>query len=63
MHSMQWIDETHLYGMTDRGLVKWDIGHLSDGEKTLKYEAWRETCVAVPATVTRMLHTQSMVFE
>jgi len=30
VHNMQFTDETHLYATTDQGLVRWDIGHLSD---------------------------------
>lgn len=33
VYGMQFTDETHLYATTDQGLVKWDIGHLSDGRR------------------------------
>ena len=52
VHNLLWTDETHLYATTDQGLVKWDIGPLSDGERdelTLTYDAWPDTAVAVAA--------------
>ena len=53
VYNMQWIDGTRLYATTDKGLVRWDIGPMSNGEKeelTLKYDAWSDTAVATPAT-------------
>ena len=52
VHNMLWIDQTQLYATTDQGLIRWDIGPMSDGEKeelTLTYDAWPETAVARPA--------------
>lgn len=43
VHSMAWSSETLLYATTDQGLVKWDIGHMSQGERedlTLAHDAW-----------------------
>ena len=51
VHRMLWKDETQLYATTDQGLAKWDLGHMSDGERdqlTLAYDAWPETAVAAP---------------
>lgn len=53
IHNMLWVDETNLYATTDQGLVKWDMGHLSDGERenlSLAYDAWPETAVEMPIT-------------
>lgn len=33
VHSMVWADEKVLYAFTDRGLIKWDMGHRSAGER------------------------------
>ena len=57
VHRMLWVDNAHLYATTDRGLVKWDIGHMSDGEReelTLTYDAWPETAVAVPTILPKL---------
>ncbi|MCJ1463177.1 hypothetical protein MMC07_001782 [Pseudocyphellaria aurata] len=51
IHSMLWVDETNLYATTDKGLVQWDMGHWSDGERedlSLAYDAWPETAVEMP---------------
>lgn len=56
VHKMQFIDETNLYATTDRGLVTWDIGHLSKGEKkrlSLKDDAWPDTAMVAPTLGTR----------
>lgn len=42
VHNMQFTDETHLYATTDRGLVRWDVGHLSEGRRenlSLRFDA------------------------
>ena len=33
VHSMQWMNETVLYAMTDQGLVRWDLGGMSSGKE------------------------------
>lgn len=56
VHKMQFIDENNLYATTDRGLVTWDIGHLSKGKRrclSLKDDAWPDTAVAAPTLGTR----------
>ena len=53
VHNLLWISETVLYATTDQGLVRWDMGNMSDGEKeelSLAYDAWPETAVAMPLT-------------
>ena len=53
VHNMLWISETILYATTDQGLVKWDMGNMSDGEEenlSLAFDAWPETAVAMPLT-------------
>ena len=52
VHNMLWIDETRLYATADRGLVMWDLGPKSDGERDdleLRYDAWPDTALATPA--------------
>lgn len=36
VHNMLWTNETQLYATTDQGLVRWDLGHMSDGERYVK---------------------------
>ena len=51
VHNLLWISETILYATTDQGLVRWDMGNLSDGEKedlSLAYDAWPDTAVVMP---------------
>ena len=65
VHSMLWTNETQLYAATDRGLVKWDMGHMSDGEReslSLAYDAWPDTAVAAPVT-TRAHQRRPMPFR
>ena len=53
VHSMLWTNEIQLYATTDQGLVKWDMGHMSEGEReslSLAYDAWPDTAVAAPVT-------------
>lgn len=48
---MTWASETLLYATTDQGLVRWDIGHMSQGERedlTLAYDAWPHTALVSP---------------
>lgn len=33
VHKMLWTNETQLYAITDQGLAKWDIGHMSGGRR------------------------------
>lgn len=33
VHSMVWVDENNLYATTDHGLVKWNMEHLSSGQR------------------------------
>ena len=33
VHKLLWTNETQLYATTDQGLVKWDIGHMSEGRR------------------------------
>ena len=57
IYSMLWLDEAHLYATTDRGLIKWDVGHMSRGEReglTLTYDAWPDTAIAVSAMAPRL---------
>lgn len=52
IHNMLWADESKLYATTDRGLVRWDMGHLCVGERedlSLAYDAWPETAIEMPA--------------
>ncbi len=61
VHNMIWTDETHLYATTDQGLVNWDIGPKSDGERhelTLAYDAWPDTAVAIPALPHKLQNRQ-----
>ena len=49
IHKLLWIDETKLCAISDRGLAKWDIGHMSDGRREilpLENDVWPETAVA-----------------
>lgn len=49
VHKMLWTNETQLYASTDQGLAKWDIGHMSTGQRghlSLAYDVWPETSVA-----------------
>lgn len=49
VHKMLWTNETQLYAITDQGLAKWDIGHMSEGRRenlSLTYE----TVGAAPVT-------------
>lgn len=42
VHSLCWVDETMLWAITDRGLVRWDCGAMADGsrrELSLQYDA------------------------
>lgn len=51
VHRLCWVGETTLYAVTDRGLVRWECGHLAEGtrqELTLQYDAWPETAIAMP---------------
>ncbi len=53
VYNMLWISETILYATTDHGLVKWDMGNMSVGEReelSLSFDAWPETAVAMPLT-------------
>lgn len=65
IHSMQWIDETHLYATGDQGLVRFDIDHMSNCEReslTLRFDAWPDTAVIQPTVGSRM-STQSRTFS
>jgi len=33
VHRMLWTSERHLFAVTDHGLVKWDLGHMSQGKR------------------------------
>ena len=49
VHKLLWTNETQLYASTDQGLVKWDIGHMSEGRRedlSLAYDVWPESVVA-----------------
>ena len=35
IHSMCWQDEDRLYAITDRGLARWDLGHMALGKEPL----------------------------
>ena len=51
VHKMLWVDEMTLYATTDRGLVRWNLGPMSNGDRgelTLAYDAWPETVIAAP---------------
>jgi len=51
VHILCWVGETTLYAVTDRGLVRWECGHLAEGTRqdlTLQYDAWPETAIAMP---------------
>lgn len=66
VHKMLWTDETCLYATTDKGLINWDMGHLSDGERDdlkLAYDAWPNTAIALPAVGIRrpQLRTGMMI--
>lgn len=66
IHNMLWTNETQLYATTDEGLVKWDISHMSDGERedlSLAYDAWPDTAVAVPAMGIRSLQARPLGFR
>ncbi|KAL9124122.1 MAG: hypothetical protein Q9217_006518 [Psora testacea] len=52
VHSMIWTNEEHLFAITDRGLVKWDLGWMCDGEKedlSMEYDTWPDYAVCLPA--------------
>ena len=49
VHKMLWTNETQLYATLDQGIVKWDIGHMSEGRReqlSLAYDVWPENAVA-----------------
>ncbi|SLM38582.1 F-box domain [Lasallia pustulata] len=51
VHSLLWVDEAKLYAMTDRGLVKWNVGHMCSGDRehlSMDYDAWPVDAVAMP---------------
>lgn len=51
VHSMLWVNEAKLYAMTDRGLVKWNVGHMCSGDReylSMDYDAWPVDAVAMP---------------
>ena len=50
IHSLFWANETTLYAATDEGLVRWDMGHKSSGERenlSLAFDAWPANVVAM----------------
>ena len=52
VYNMMWINETCLYATTERGLVRWDLGPKSGGQRDdleLRYDAWPDTALATPA--------------
>ena len=45
VYGLTWVCETTLYAVTDRGLVRWDVGPKAEGgreELKLAYDAWSE---------------------
>lgn len=51
VHNMLWVNEAKLYAMTDRGLVKWNVGHMCSGDReylSMDYDAWPVDAVAMP---------------
>ena len=51
VHSLLWVNEAKLYAMTDRGLVKWNVGHMCSGDRehlSMDYDAWPVDAVAMP---------------
>ena len=45
VYGLTWVSETTLYAVTDRGLVRWDVGPKAEGgreELKLAYDAWSE---------------------
>lgn len=50
VHSMCWVGEMSLYAVTDRGVVRWEMGHLAEGvrmEMTLQYDAWSDSAIGM----------------
>ena len=48
IYRLIWISETILYAITDRGITRWDMGHLCKGQRerlTLTFDAWSEHAV------------------
>ena len=52
VHRLVWTSETNLFAITDRGLMSWDLGCTSDGDKdflSLAHDAWSPSAVSAPA--------------
>ncbi len=53
VYKMLWVGETVLCAATDQGLVVWDMGNMSVGQRenlSLEFDAWPDTAVAMPLT-------------
>ncbi|KAG8530078.1 uncharacterized protein KY384_005560 [Bacidia gigantensis] len=52
VHGMQWTNEENLFAVTDRGLMKWDLGCMSDGTResfSMPWDIWSSNALNVPA--------------
>ena len=52
VHRLIWTSETNLFAVTDQGLMSWDLGCTSDGDKdflSLAHDAWSPSAVSAPA--------------
>ena len=52
VHGMQWTNEEVLFAITDRGLLKWDLGCMSDGtteDLSMIWDTWPTNALSVPA--------------
>ena len=52
VHRLAWTSETNLFAITDQGLMSWDLGCTSDGDKdflSLAHDAWSPSAVSAPA--------------
>lgn len=50
VHSMRWENESKLYATTDQGLVEWDMGHMSAGQRH-EFPAFDVYPGTIPASV------------
>ena len=52
VHQLIWTKEESLFAITDRGLVTWDLGGVSTGEREyleLKFDTWPDAAIRLPA--------------
>lgn len=52
VHRLVWTSETNLFAITDQGLMSWDLGCTSDGDKdflSMAHDAWSPSAVSAPA--------------